>query len=288
MGLFNFSKGGNNRFVTEKLYNESVAKQKRMNTETLQQLSKYGISDTSELKLEYFFYTNEQDKANSLANELKNLNYQIDKVDTAAGDQKLWVINGWTTKMKVDLQTVTKWTTQMCKVGYDNDCDFDGWGTLPDQDVKVEINLTAEQYYDKGLDFYNGHQLRKSELYFSEAIKLDSTFPISFYNRAMVRTDLGNNEQALEDYTSAIKIKADYHEAFENRGALKDELGDYDGAISDYTEALKINPRSTTAYSNRGNSKYRNGDKSGACADWKKTLELGDTDAQSKLNEYCK
>ena len=81
----------------------------------------------------------------------------------------------------------------------------------------------------------------------------------------MVRTDLGNREQALEDY-----------------------LGDYEGAISDYTDALKINPKSTTAYSNRGNSKYRKGDKSGACDDWKKALELGDKDAQSKLDQYCK
>ena len=287
MGLFNFFKGSN-RFVTDKQYSDNTAKQKGMNTQTLSQLSKYGITDTSDLKLEFFFYTDEQNKASNLAIELKKLNYQIDKVDTAANDKKQWVINGWTTKMKMDLQTVTNWTAQMCKLGYDNDCDFDGWGTLPDQNIQIEKNLTAEEYYDKGLDFYHDNQLRKSELYFSEAIKLDSTFPVSFFNRAMVRTDLGNTEQALTDYSTAIKLKSDYHEALENRGALKDDLGDYEGAILDYTEALKANPTSSTAYSNRGNSKYNIGDKSGACTDWKKALELGDTDAQSKLDKYCK
>jgi regulator of RNase E activity RraB len=136
MGLFSFLKGDNNRFVTEKEFNSSASKQKQMNTETLEELFKYGINYASELMLEFFFYTNTQDKASNLAIELKKFNYQIDKVDTAASDKKLWVINGWTTKMKVDLQTVTNWTTQMCKVGYDNDCDFDGWGTDASQDEK--------------------------------------------------------------------------------------------------------------------------------------------------------
>ena len=191
-------------------------------------------------------------------------------------------------KVKMDLQTVTNWTTQMCKLGFDNDCGFDGWGTEPDRDIEVEKNVTAVQYYDKGLDLYHGNQLRKSELYFSEAIKLDSTFPVSFFNRAIARTDLGNKEQAIEDYTVAIRLNPGYHEALENRGALRDDLKDYEGAISDYTEALKLNSKSSIAYLNRGNSKYRKGDKSGACADWKQALELGDTDVQTRIDQYCK
>lgn len=287
MGLFNFLKASNNRYISENEYIDNVTKQKQMNTKTLLQLSKYGINDSSELELEFFFYTNEQTKANNLAIELKKLNYKIYFIYPSEAEKKLWVISGWTNKIKMDLQNVINWTTQMCKLGFDNDCDFDGWGTNPDQDYEVEKNLTSEQYYDKGLDFYYNNKLRKSELYFSEAIKLDSTLPISYYNRAMVRSDLGNIVQAFEDYNIAIKLKSDYHEAFTNRGALKDELGDYDGAISDYNVSLDLNPKSSVAYSNRGNSKYRKGDKSGACADWKKALELGDTDAQSKLNEYC-
>lgn len=287
MGLFNFFKG-TSRFVTEKQYSENTSKQKGMNTQTLSQLSKYGITDSVDLKLEFFFYTNEQNKASNLAIELKKLNYQIDKVDTAATDRKQWVVNGWSTKIKMDLQTVTNWTSQMCKLGYDNDCDFDGWGTLPDQNIQIEKNLTAEEYYDKGLGFYHKKQLRKSELYFSEAIKLDSAFHVSFYNRAMVRTDLGNTEQALTDYSAAIKLKPDYHEALVNRGALKDDLGDYEGAILDYTEALKTNPTSPTTYYNRGNSKYNKGDKLGACTDWRKAFGFGDKDAQYRLDKYCK
>ena len=35
--------------------------------------------------------------------------------------------------MQMSNEVVTKWVEQMCKLGYKFDCDFDGWGTL-DQD----------------------------------------------------------------------------------------------------------------------------------------------------------
>jgi len=104
----------------------------QMNAKVLEQLNIHGVTDNSELELEFFFYTNKEDNASNLAIELNKLNYQINLVDHSASDKNQWVVIGWTTKMKMDLQTVTKWTNQMCKLGYENDCDFDGWGTQAD------------------------------------------------------------------------------------------------------------------------------------------------------------
>ena len=47
--------------------------------------------------------------------------------------QKIFVITGWTSPIKMDENTVLNWTKDMCEVGYKYDCDFDGWGTNPDQ-----------------------------------------------------------------------------------------------------------------------------------------------------------
>ena len=132
MGLFDFLKN-KKVFVSENQFNKNLASQKRMNFDTLLQLGKYGVDNDSQLRLEYFFYTNEQDKASNLAIELSKLGYEV-TVDISEGNKDQWVITGWTTKMQMDLNTVTGWTNQMCKLGYDNDCDFDGWGTFPDQD----------------------------------------------------------------------------------------------------------------------------------------------------------
>jgi len=133
MALFNFLKG-NDSFVSENRYKKNIAKQREMNKVLLKQFNTMGISEDSSLKLEFFFYTDQEDKANNLAIELHKLNYNIEKAGTSAGKNKLYVVTGWSTKLKMDLINITNWTTHMCELGYKCDCDFDGWGTFPDQD----------------------------------------------------------------------------------------------------------------------------------------------------------
>jgi hypothetical protein len=36
--------------------------------------------------------------------------------------------------MPMETTNVINWTKQMCKIGYQFDCEFDGWGTNPDQE----------------------------------------------------------------------------------------------------------------------------------------------------------
>ena len=288
MGLFNIFGKKDDRYISESTFKATVQKQKEMNTQTLTQLSKYGVTDNSELKLEFFFYTDTQDKASNLAIELKKMNYNIEPVDKSAGDPKLWAITGWTTPIKMDITTVTKWTEQMCKIGFENDCDFDGWGTNPDQsDFEVEDGLTADEYYNKGTEFFDNGQVRKAEAYYTKSIELTKNVPLPYYSRAHIKASTGRQLEAIEDYTAALIIEPTFYEALENRGAIKDEMGDYDGAIEDYSKALELDPTSSVSYFNRANSKFRKGDKRGACDDWKKAKELGDETAAESIKKYC-
>jgi regulator of RNase E activity RraB len=52
----------------------------------------------------------------------------------SAGSEKLFMVTGWTTIMKMENEILKNWTKQMCELGYKFDCDFDGWGTTPDQE----------------------------------------------------------------------------------------------------------------------------------------------------------
>lgn len=289
MGLFSIFGNRDDRYVSESTFKKTVKKQKEMNSQTLAQLNKYHVGDDSELSLEFFFYTDQQDKASNLAIELKKLSYNIKTVDKSASDSKLWVVTGWTTPIKMDIGSVTKWTEQMCKIGFDNDCDFDGWGTNPDQgDFTVEEGLTAEQYYNQGTAFFDKGQVRKAEAYYTKAIDLEKGVPLPYYSRAHIKASTGRQLEAIEDYTAALIIDPNFYEALENRGAIKDEMKDYDGAIADYTKSIEINPESSISYLNRGNSKFRKGDKQGACDDWSKANELGDETAEENIKTYCK
>ena len=133
MGLFSFFQSDpSKKFVSEKEYKSNVAKQLTMTPQTLKQLRKYNVTDAKELKLEYFFYTNTIDKAKAFASEISKLNYTVN-FGKAAGTRNQFVITGWTTKIQMSDTVVLAWTKQMCELGYQFDCDFDGWGTKPDQ-----------------------------------------------------------------------------------------------------------------------------------------------------------
>lgn len=123
---------GKGRYVTEKSFRENLENQTAMSPQVLAKLRECSVTDVTELKLEYFFYTDTDAKAQSLAEPLRELNYEVKAVQSA-GDDRLFLVNGWTTPMKMGEATVIAWVKQMCHIGYEHDCEFDGWGTNPRQ-----------------------------------------------------------------------------------------------------------------------------------------------------------
>lgn len=135
LGLFDFlnPKPSNGQFVSKKAFRSNLEMQIQMTPQTLTQLRELNITADKELKLEFFFYTNTADKAEQLATEIGKLDYTVQH-GVSAGDKKLFFVTGWTTKMKMADEVVEQWTRQMCEIGYKFDCEFDGWGTEPDQE----------------------------------------------------------------------------------------------------------------------------------------------------------
>jgi regulator of RNase E activity RraB len=133
MGFFNFWKPKNSNYVTEKSFENNCKKQMQMSPMTLKQLRNLKVTEDKELKLEYFFYTNTNEKAELLAKELEKQNYKVE-YGVSIGDKKLFIVTGRTTNIIMKEEIVTKWTKEMCEIGYKFDCEFDGWGTEPNQD----------------------------------------------------------------------------------------------------------------------------------------------------------
>lgn len=77
MGFFNSLFGGSKqptpaRFVSEGKFCENLAKQTKMSPLTVTQLRKLGVTDSTTLKLEFFFYTDKETKARGLASASSN------------------------------------------------------------------------------------------------------------------------------------------------------------------------------------------------------------------------
>lgn len=286
MGLFGFLKGQPKRFISEAKHKENVTKQTEMNNEILHQLSLYGVTQKTELKIEYFFYTDTKDKADKLNADLKKKNYETVDVHQV---ENLWSVSGWTSKLNMDLRVVTNWTVEMCELGFSFDCEFDGWGTHPQQDPPMDIQdgLTVDEYFNKALEYYHGNDLVKSEAFFSKVIEITPDDAEAYYNRGMVKSARGNKLGAIGDFDKAIEADPQYEYAYGNRGADKDDIGDFEGAIADYNKIIELSPNSSLAYFNRGNTNYRMGNKDKACMDWTKAKELGDETVQQRLDQYC-
>jgi hypothetical protein len=133
--LFGCSKGDDGppkRYLSDQAFRQNLAKQMKMSPLTVGQLRKHGVTDNSMLKLEFFFYTDNDEKALALADALRVLDYKAES-GSAARDSRLLIVTGWTTPIKMTDSEVVAWTQKMCQLGYEHDCEFDGWGTNPQQ-----------------------------------------------------------------------------------------------------------------------------------------------------------
>ena len=98
MAFFNFSrsKAGHKQFVNESEFIRNLNQQIEWSSQTLTALRKIDITEAKKLKIEYFFYTNDLEKATLLANSLKELNYEVE-YGRSAGENKDLIVTGWTT-----------------------------------------------------------------------------------------------------------------------------------------------------------------------------------------------
>ena len=138
MGILSFlfgasvANGQDIKYISEAAFQSNLARQVAMSPQTVAQLRQLGVTTETELKLEYFFYTNSQDKAQALAEALKTRNYSVE-IGPSASDKSVVVVTGWTVPMRMETENVVKWTGEMTRLGYEHDCEFDGWGTNPSQ-----------------------------------------------------------------------------------------------------------------------------------------------------------
>ena len=92
----------------------------------------FGTRNNAELSVEFFFYADKQDDASNLAIELNKLQYEIYDVGEPLTAKDKWSVIGATPKMCVADESMNSWTDQMEKLAEENNCVFDGWGTLID------------------------------------------------------------------------------------------------------------------------------------------------------------
>src|SRR5687768_1192136 len=67
--------------------------------------------------------------------------------------------------------------------------------------VVRESNLTAQQWFERGYASSDPEERLRA---FTEAIRLDATFAVAYYNRGLARKEIGDLDGALRDYDETI------------------------------------------------------------------------------------
>lgn len=76
---------------------------------------------------------------------------------------------------------------------------------------------------------------------FDLAIRKDSTYWLSYNNRAGIFMHEGNYQKAIEDLDKSIRFEPRNSMAFDNRGMIKKILSDTVGALNDFRTAFTFN-----------------------------------------------
>jgi regulator of RNase E activity RraB len=118
------------RFFSKKDRDESLGMQSFLNKKVLELGKKFGAKENAFQSVEFFFYSDEEDKANNLVIELARLGYEVYAVYPPELEDQQWSVIGCTIPMNLQEGELTNWSEQMVKLGYECDCKFDGWGSL--------------------------------------------------------------------------------------------------------------------------------------------------------------
>ena len=101
---------------------------------------------------------------------------------------------------------------------------------------------------------------------------------LTLYNRALIRSQIGDYDNALSDYDRVLNINPENVLAYYNRSILFTEMGRYKDAVEDLTKAIELYPDFANAYMNRSYVKNRMGQYASAEEDYRT--------AQSKIAMY--
>ncbi|MFM6266822.1 MAG: tetratricopeptide repeat protein, partial [Dolichospermum sp.] len=147
--------------------------------------------------------------------------------------------------------------------------------------IRLEPN-NPNLYNQKYLVLSNLKKYKEAAAAINKAIEL-SPRAAFYYNRGIVRNDLGDKQGAIDDYTQAIKINPNLALAYSNRGIVYHQQGNYIAAISEYNQAIAKDANSLAAVNNIGLIKYEQGDKETAIKQWQKAMKIDNKSAEPIL-----
>ncbi len=110
---------------------EVIEAQLELNRDSWKELQEHGVTERTELRLDFLYMAPDERAARSLAAVLQDeTEYEVEVESTGGGmlKKKDWTVHGTTHETVVSQEILDEWVAWMVMVGLENGCEFDGWG----------------------------------------------------------------------------------------------------------------------------------------------------------------
>jgi hypothetical protein len=108
-----------------------LAHQLEMNRVTWAELQEHGVTEDTEVRLDFLFVAPGEHQAEALAQVIRGrTDYEVEAASSKQGllGKQVWTVKGTTQPTSVSLEMLDEWVTRMVEWGNAHTCEFDGWG----------------------------------------------------------------------------------------------------------------------------------------------------------------
>ena len=133
---------------------------------------------------------------------------------------------------------------------------------------------TAQEYYDKGLDFYGKKMYDEAIGAYEKAIEIDLQYTTAFNGLGNAYYSNKMYDEAITAYSKAIETNPQYATGHSNLGSAYYKKKMYDAAIAAYSKAVEIDPQYTVAFNGLGSAYYKKKMYDAAIAAYTKAVEI--------------
>ncbi len=115
--------------MTDKHYEGILATQLAMNRHTWAALQQHGVTETSDLRLDFAYNAPSRAAAEALKSLIQEqTDYDVRVESGGSFLRRKWRVEGSTQKTTVSQDVLDQWVIWMVTAGKERACDFDGWG----------------------------------------------------------------------------------------------------------------------------------------------------------------
>jgi len=134
---------------------------------------------------------------------------------------------------------------------------------------------SAQDYYQRGYQYYEGGKYNIAIEFYNKAIKLKPDYLEAYNDRGIIYFIKGDYDKVITDLSQVLDLKLDYPEAYMVRARAYSAKSDYTNAIDDLNKAIELSPINfPELYFQRGLAYDGKGDQNKAIIDYSKAIEL--------------